>query len=65
MLNFEWYRTFKAIYQAGTLTGAAQELLISQPNVSQHLSALEAYVGKQLFERPPRILRNANGQPPV
>jgi DNA-binding transcriptional LysR family regulator len=54
MVNFEWYRTFKAIYQTGTLTGAAQELLISQPNVSQHLSSLEAYIGKQLFERKPR-----------
>ncbi|KAA2240799.1 LysR family transcriptional regulator [Chitinophaga agrisoli] len=54
MLNFEWYRTFKAIYQTGTLTGAAQELLISQPNVSQHLSSLEAYIGQQLFERKPR-----------
>jgi DNA-binding transcriptional LysR family regulator len=54
MVNFEWYRTFKAIYQYGTLTGAAQELLISQPNVSQHLSALESYIGHQLFERKPR-----------
>lgn len=54
MVNLEWYRSFKAIYQTGTLTGAAQELLISQPNVSQHLSALEAHVGKQLFERKPR-----------
>lgn len=54
MVNFEWYRTFKAIYQTGTLTGAAQELLISQPNVSQHLSSLEAYIGQQLFERKPR-----------
>ncbi|GAA0525803.1 LysR family transcriptional regulator [Chitinophaga japonensis] len=54
MLNFEWYRTFKAIYQTGTLTGAAQELLISQPNVSQHLSSLESYIGQQLFERKPR-----------
>jgi DNA-binding transcriptional LysR family regulator len=54
MVNFEWYRTFKAIYQTGTLTGAAQELLISQPNVSQHLSSLEAYIGKRLFERKPR-----------
>jgi DNA-binding transcriptional LysR family regulator len=54
MINFEWYRTFKAIYQTGTLTGASLELLISQPNVSQHLSSLEAYVGKQLFERKPR-----------
>jgi DNA-binding transcriptional LysR family regulator len=54
MVNLEWYRTFKAIYHTGTLTGAAQELLISQPNVSQHLSALEAHIGKQLFERKPR-----------
>lgn len=54
MVDLEWYRSFKAIYQTGTLTGAAQELLISQPNVSQHLSALEAHVGKQLFERKPR-----------
>ncbi|UIR56862.1 LysR family transcriptional regulator [Sphingobacterium sp. SRCM116780] len=54
MVNLEWYRSFKAIYQIGTLTGAAQELLISQPNVSQHLSALEAHIGKQLFERKPR-----------
>lgn len=54
MVDMEWYRTFKTIYQTGTLTGAAQELLISQPNVSQHLSALEAHVGKKLFERKPR-----------
>ncbi|HVI47805.1 MAG TPA: LysR family transcriptional regulator [Chitinophaga sp.] len=54
MINFEWYRTFKAIYKTGTLTGAAQELLISQPNVSQHLSSLEAYICHQLFERQPR-----------
>lgn len=54
MVNLEWFRTFKAIYRTGTLTEAAQELLISQPNVSQHLSALEVHVGKQLFERKPR-----------
>lgn len=54
MINFEWYRTFKAIYQTGTLTGAAKDLLISQPNVSQHLSSLESYVGQTLFERQPR-----------
>ncbi|MCW3466282.1 LysR family transcriptional regulator [Chitinophaga nivalis] len=54
MVNFEWYRTFKAIYQTGTLTGAAQELLISQPNVSQHLASLESYVRHPLFERKPR-----------
>jgi DNA-binding transcriptional LysR family regulator len=51
MINFEWYRTFKAIYRKGTLTGAAQELFISQPNVGQHLAALEAHIGKELFLR--------------
>lgn len=51
MINFEWYRTFKAIYRKGTLTGAAQDLFISQPNVGQHLAALEAHIGKPLFER--------------
>ncbi|WP_306353045.1 LysR family transcriptional regulator [Flavobacterium sp. '19STA2R22 D10 B1'] len=54
MVNLEWYRTFKAIYRKGTLTGAAEELFISQPNVSQHLSALEAHIGQKLFERKPR-----------
>lgn len=54
MINLEWYRTFKAIYQNGTLTKAAQELLISQPNVSIQLSALESYMGQALFTRFPR-----------
>ena len=55
MVNLEWYRTFKAVYQTGSLTAASKVLFISQPNVSQHLSSLEAYVGKTLFERKPRI----------
>jgi len=51
MVNLEWYRTFKAIYKTGTLTGAAEVLFISQPGVSLHLSSLENYVGYKLFER--------------
>ncbi|WP_029904177.1 LysR family transcriptional regulator [Prevotella sp. 10(H)] len=54
MVNLEWYRTFKAIYQYGTLTRAAQELLISQPNMSIQLASLESYIGKPLFVRMPR-----------
>lgn len=56
MVNLEWYRTFKAIYQNGNLTRAAEELLISQPNVSIQLAALESYVGHKLFLRQPRKL---------
>lgn len=54
MVNLEWYRTFKAIYLTGTLTGAAEALFISQPGVSLHLSSLESYVGYKLFDRTAR-----------
>ncbi|MFY0254097.1 LysR family transcriptional regulator [Chitinophaga sp. 30R24] len=50
-LNMEWLRTFKAIYEQGSLTGAAQVLFISQPGVSLHLNSLEAYTGYKLFDR--------------
>ncbi|WP_343669008.1 LysR family transcriptional regulator [Chitinophaga sp.] len=62
MVNLEWYRTFKAVYQTGSLTAASKALFISQPNVSQHLSALEAHVGKQLFERKPRLVATDYGK---
>ena len=62
MVNLEWYRTFKAVYQAGSLTAASKALFISQPNVSQHLCALEAHVGKQLFERKPRLVPTDYGK---
>lgn len=54
MVNLEWFRTFKAIYETGTLTGAAESLYISQPGVSLHLSSLEAHVGFKLFDRTSR-----------
>jgi DNA-binding transcriptional LysR family regulator len=53
-LNFEWLRTFKAIYERGTLSAAAQELYISQPGVSLHLNSLEAFTGYKLFDRSAR-----------
>lgn len=52
--NLEWLRTFKAIYETGTLSAAAQELFMSQPGVSLHLNALEAFTGTRLFERSAR-----------
>lgn len=52
--NLEWLRTFKAIYETGTLSAAAQELFISQPGVSLHLNSLESYTGYKLFDRSAR-----------
>ena len=54
MVNLEWYRTFKEIYENGTLTKASVALYASQPGVSVHLNALEAYIGRKLFERTSR-----------
>ncbi|MCL7989358.1 LysR family transcriptional regulator [Sphingobacterium sp. lm-10] len=52
--NLEWFRTFKTIYETGTLSAAAQALFISQPGVSLHLSSLESFTGQKLFERSAR-----------
>jgi DNA-binding transcriptional LysR family regulator len=52
--NLEWLRTFRAIYETGTLSAAAQALFMSQPGVSLHLNSLEAYAGYKLFDRAPR-----------
>jgi len=54
MVNLEWFRTFKAIYDTGSLTAAADLLYISQPGVSLHLNSLEAHVGYKLFDRSTR-----------
>lgn len=54
MINLEWYRTFKAVYEEGNLTSASEVLFSSQPGVSLHISNLEAYVGYKLFERTSR-----------
>ncbi|GAB3027087.1 LysR family transcriptional regulator [Spirosoma pulveris] len=54
VVNLEWFRTFKAIYETGSLTAAAQALYISQPGVSLHLNSLEAHTGYKLFDRAAR-----------
>ncbi len=51
MVNLEWFRTFKTIYETGSLTSAGNTLFISQPGVSLHLNSLEAHVGYKLFDR--------------
>ncbi len=45
---------FQLVARHSSVTGAAQELCISQPAVSSHLKALEARYKEALFERTPR-----------
>lgn len=56
--TLEWndLRLFLAIARHGTLSRAARELGVTQPTVGRQLTALEAKVGAELFERGPRGL---------
>lgn len=44
-------RAFAAIARRGSISGAAEDLYVSQPAVSKHLAALETEVGRQLVTR--------------
>lgn len=54
--DLEWFRTFKAVFETGTMSEAAKQLNISQPGVSLHLNSLENCIGHPLFERNARRL---------
>ncbi len=53
-IDFDWYRSFLAVYRVGTVSGAAQARFLTQPAVTQHLASLESAVGASLFTRTPR-----------
>jgi DNA-binding transcriptional LysR family regulator len=50
-INFEWLKTFKYIYQYGTITEASNHLGVTQPAVTNQLKLLEKKLNKKLFER--------------
>jgi DNA-binding transcriptional LysR family regulator len=51
MLNLNKLEIFAAVVRTGSFSGAAQQLLMTQPAVSQHMQDLEASVGTRLFVR--------------
>jgi DNA-binding transcriptional LysR family regulator len=56
--GWDLYRTFLAVMDAGSLSGAARDLGLAQPTVGRHIEALEAALGGQpLFTRSPGGLR--------
>ncbi len=56
--NFDWalVRSFLAVYNAGSLTGAARATGVQQPTLSRHVAELEAQLGVALFGRTGRGL---------
>ena len=64
-INYEYYKVFYHVSQQGSLTGAAKELCISQPAVSQALRQLEREAGVKLFSRTSRgvqLTREGDGR---
>lgn len=51
MLNLYKLEVFDAVVQAGSFSGAAERLLMTQPAVSQHIHDLEGALGTQLLTR--------------
>jgi DNA-binding transcriptional LysR family regulator len=53
MVDADWalWRSFDAVVGAGSLSGAARKLGLSQPTLGRHVEALEQALGVTLFER--------------
>jgi DNA-binding transcriptional LysR family regulator len=54
--DWSLYRTFLAVLQEGSLSGAARRLALTQPTVARHVDALEDAMGVDLFLRTQRGL---------
>jgi len=51
MLNLNKLEIFAVVVRAGSFSAAAEQLLMTQPGVSQHIQDLEASLGTRLFVR--------------
>jgi len=55
-LDWNLVRTFLAIAEEGSLSGASRKLGLAQPTIARHLAALETSLGVELFLRSQRGL---------
>ena len=51
MIDLNKLHVFNVVAQAGSFSAAGQQLLLTQPAVSQHIQDLEASLGTRLFVR--------------
>ena len=49
--NWEWYRSFAAVLDAGSLSAAGRAMGMTQPTVGRHIDSLEAALQLKLFTR--------------
>ena len=55
--NLNQLRAFEAAARLGSFKAAAEELFVTQAAISHQIKALEAFYGRQLFQRLPREVR--------
>ena len=55
--DWDLYQSLHAVVRAGSLSGAARALGLSQPTVGRHIEQLEQTLGQPLFTRSPQGLR--------
>ena len=49
--NWEWYRTFLAVLETGSLSAAGRALGMTQPTIGRHIDGLESALALKLFTR--------------
>ena len=49
--NWEWYRSFVAVLDTGSLSAAGRAMGLTQPTVGRHVDSLETALGLKLFTR--------------
>ena len=54
--SWDLYRSFRAVADTGSLSGAARALGVTQPTIARHVEALEQLLGRTLFTRSQRGL---------
>jgi DNA-binding transcriptional LysR family regulator len=59
--DWSLYRSFLAVLQEGSLSGAARALGLTQPTMARHIEALEHAVGFELFTRSQQGLSATEG----
>lgn len=58
---WDLYRSFLAVLEEGSLSGAARALALTQPTIARHIDALEDSIGFELFTRSQRGLSATEG----
>jgi DNA-binding transcriptional LysR family regulator len=54
--TWDFYRSFLAVLDGGSLSAAARELRLTQPTIGRHIASLEDIIGVPLFTRSPHGL---------